>query len=104
MNRFSPNLGSVAPTYESSNGILHSDWTDSCGDPSTATSVGLDFNVFIDEISGPIYFSTVTFTTLGYGDLRPLGRLRVAAAVEAALGAIMMAMLTVVYARRFLRL
>lgn len=35
-----------------------------------------------------IYFSTVTFTTLGYGDLSPIGGLRIVALLEAFFGAL----------------
>jgi voltage-gated potassium channel Kch len=55
-------------------------------------------------IQTALYFSTVTFTTLGYGDYRPEGRLQAVAAVEVSLGAVLIALLTVVFARRFLRL
>jgi hypothetical protein len=34
----------------------------------------------------PIYFSTVTWTTLGYGDFSPLPELRMLAAIEAFCG------------------
>jgi len=48
-----------------------------------------------------IYFSTVTFTTLGYGDFRPLEGLgRILAGSEAFLGAIMMALFVYTFARR----
>ena len=39
---------------------------------------------FLDSI----YFSTVTFTTLGYGDLSPIGGLRIVALLEAFFGAL----------------
>jgi hypothetical protein len=55
------------------------------------------------KIQRALYFSTVSFTTLGYGDFRPAGRLQVVAAVEVSLGAVLIALLTVVFARRFLR-
>jgi hypothetical protein len=50
------------------------------------------------------YFSAVTFTTLGYGDCRPEGRLQYVAALEAVTGAIFLAMFTVIFARKLLRL
>ena len=50
-----------------------------------------------------LYFSVVTFTTLGYGDFHPEGVLQVFAALEALLGAVMIAFLTVVFARKFVR-
>lgn len=51
-----------------------------------------------------LYFSAVTFTTLGYGDFQPKGRLQLLCAAEAFLGAAMVAMATVVLARRYLRM
>ncbi len=50
-----------------------------------------------------LYFSVVTFTTLGYGDFRPPDELRVWAASEALFGASLMALFVVVMARRFAR-
>jgi len=48
-----------------------------------------------------IYFSTVTFTTLGYGDFRPLeGSGRIFAGTEAFIGAFMMALFVYTFARR----
>lgn len=48
-----------------------------------------------------LYFSTVTFTTLGYGDFRPLeGWSRLIAGVEAFTGAFMMALFVYTFARR----
>ena len=40
-----------------------------------------------------IYFSIVTFTTLGYGDLHPVGTARAIAAAEALLGYLCMGLL-----------
>lgn len=50
-----------------------------------------------------VYFSTVTFTTLGYGDYHPVGWVKLIAAAEAFLGAVTIALLTVIFARRFIR-
>ncbi|WP_197444362.1 potassium channel family protein [Maioricimonas rarisocia] len=50
-----------------------------------------------------MYFSVVTFTTLGYGDYHPTGALRIVAAFEALIGAIMIAIVTVSIARQYLR-
>ncbi len=49
------------------------------------------------------YFSMVTFTTLGYGDLRPCPDLRIWAASEAVAGAFLMALFVVAMARKFTR-
>jgi hypothetical protein len=47
-----------------------------------------------------LYFSVVTFATLGYGDIRPIGELaRVIAGVESLLGAFLAALLVFVLAR-----
>ena len=51
----------------------------------------------------PLYFSVITFTTIGYGDYAPRGWLRVVAAVEGFLGLFLMAVFTVSFARKFLR-
>jgi len=46
-----------------------------------------------------LYFSVVTFTTLGYGDLSPLGGLRIVSLLEAFFGAINMGFLVAGFAR-----
>lgn len=56
------------------------------------------------EVRDSFYYSVVTFTTLGYGDFSPQGRLRGVAACEALLGAVMIALMTVIFARKYLRL
>ena len=54
-------------------------------------------NYFIDCL----HFSTITFTTLGYGDFRPLeGWGRICAGTEAFIGALMMALFVYTFARR----
>ncbi|MFA6918041.1 MAG: pentapeptide repeat-containing protein [Candidatus Gracilibacteria bacterium] len=50
-----------------------------------------------------IYFSTVTFTTLGYGDYHVLGAMRFVAGAESFIGAALMALFTVVVARKIIR-
>lgn len=47
-----------------------------------------------------LYFSTVTFTTLGYGDFQPVGWARLLATVESFVGALLMALLVFVLGRR----
>ncbi|NJE04355.1 potassium channel family protein [Thermococcus sp. MV11] len=48
---------------------------------------------FVGDLLNSLYFSTVTFTTLGFGDLAPTGLMKAFAATEALLGAILMAAL-----------
>jgi len=67
---------------------------------------GISNVVGIEEITSNnffdcIYFSTITFTTLGYGDFRPLeGWGRILAGSEAFIGAFMMALFVYTFARR----
>jgi voltage-gated potassium channel Kch len=48
-----------------------------------------------------LYFSVVTFTTLGYGDIRPIGTTaRFLAGLESFVGALMVALVVFVLGRR----
>ncbi len=66
----------------------------------SSTGIGSSLSIsknFLDCV----YFSTVTFTTLGYGDFRPLeGWGRIFAGTEAFIGALMMALFVYTLARR----
>jgi hypothetical protein len=50
-----------------------------------------------------IYTSVITFTTLGYGDVHPIGYSRIVASVEAGFGIIMTALFIFVFTRKMLR-
>ena len=50
-----------------------------------------------------LYTSVITFTTLGYGDVHPIGFSRVIASVEAGFGIIMTALFIFVFTRKMLR-
>ena len=50
-----------------------------------------------------LYYSLVTFTTLGYGDMHPTGWLKALSAIEALTGAVFMALIVAVIARRWMR-
>jgi len=50
-----------------------------------------------------LYFSVVTFTTLGYGDVTPVGATRAIAAVEAFAGSFTMALYVVVFVKKMTR-
>lgn len=50
-----------------------------------------------------LYFSVVTFTTLGYGDYIPVGASRVASALEAFTGSFTIALFVVVFVRKLTR-
>ncbi len=51
-----------------------------------------------------VYFSVVTFTTLGYGDFVPIGLARLVSALEAFTGAFTIALFVVVFVRKMTRL
>ena len=64
-------------------------------------SEGVIQNTKIMKFSNSLYFSLITFTTLGYGDFRPLeGWGRILAGSEAFIGAFMMALFVYTFARR----
>ncbi|MFK0572849.1 pentapeptide repeat-containing protein [Endozoicomonas sp.] len=50
-----------------------------------------------------LYFSVVTFTTLGYGDLTPLGVSRIIAASEAFTGSFSLALFVVLFVKKMIR-
>jgi len=47
-----------------------------------------------------LYFSVVTFTTLGYGDFRPIGSCKILSSIEALLGIFFVALFIFAFARR----
>lgn len=55
----------------------------------------LDSNKQKVDIFGGLYFSVVTWTTLGYGDITPTGYAKLVASIEALFGYVMMALLVV---------
>jgi len=66
-----------------------------------SVSKGFLKNNTIRNFPDSLYFSTITFTTLGYGDFRPLeGWGRILAGLEAFIGAFMMALFVYTFARR----
>lgn len=76
--------------------------------PSTSSSAPVAFNTVSVSVPEPVaalavnaYFSAVTFTTLGYGDLQPAtGAAQTLAGVESYLGAVLIALLVYVFGRR----
>jgi hypothetical protein len=67
-------------------------------------SINLSGNSVLRNILQSIYFSTITFTTLGYGDIHPINDAgRVLAMSEAVLGAIFIALFIFVFGRKMMR-
>lgn len=64
-------------------------------------SIGLQENIM--SLFKGLYFSVVTFTTLGYGDLVPLGYSRLVAAIEAFAGSFTLALFVVVFVKKMTR-
>lgn len=62
-----------------------------------------DFQENLTIIGNALYFSVVTFTTLGYGDITPYGFSRIAVAFEAFSGSFTMALFVVVFVRQMTR-
>ncbi len=50
-----------------------------------------------------LYFSVITFTTIGYGDYAPLSWLRIPAGLEGLTGLVLMSVFTVSFARKLIR-
>jgi uncharacterized protein YjbI with pentapeptide repeats len=65
--------------------------------------LGAGFERNLEHYLSCAYFSVVTFTTLGYGDLTPHGISRAIAAVEAFIGSFTLALFVVVFVKKMTR-
>ncbi|MTI13688.1 ion channel [Sansalvadorimonas verongulae] len=61
------------------------------------------FEKNIDALLDSLYFSMVTFTTLGYGDITPMGPSRTLASLEAFIGNFCLALFVVVFVKKMTR-
>lgn len=68
---------------------------------SVDSSQGISENISLFFSS--LYFSVVTFTTLGYGDYNPIGVSRAIAAIEAFTGSFTIALFVVVFVKKMTR-
>jgi hypothetical protein len=66
---------------------------------SSSQSFSENFNFFLSSL----YYSVVTFTTLGYGDFTPVGISRAIAAIEAFTGSFTIALFVVVFVKKMTR-
>jgi hypothetical protein len=64
---------------------------------------GHEFMTNVSHFVSCLYFSVVTFTTLGYGDVTPVGLTRIIAAIEAFSGSFTMALFVVVFVKKMTR-
>lgn len=62
-----------------------------------------DLQANIAGFFNSLYFSVVTFTTLGYGDIAPVGASRFFAALEALMGSFTLALFVVVFVKKMTR-
>ena len=69
---------------------------------SQLTLIGPDGPIHHD-LPNSIYFSVVTFTSLGYGDIRPVGWAKFFAGTEALLGIFLISLFVFVFCRRMFR-
>ncbi len=65
--------------------------------------LGANGLVFENTFGDAVYFSLVTFTTLGYGDLHAIGNMRYLAGAESFMGVVLMSLFTVIVARKIIR-
>lgn len=77
------------------------------GISDSGTAIGYQANLSITgnikHFFSCVYFSVVTFTTLGYGDLTPSGSSRILAAFEAFAGSFTIALFVVVFVKKMTR-
>lgn len=60
-------------------------------------------NFGIEKIYNYLYFTLITYTTIGYGDITPSGIAKIIAATEGLIGIFMTAIFTVTFTRKLLR-
>jgi hypothetical protein len=79
----------------------------SLGVMSSGHLVALNFSHSLEknlyDFVSCLYFSVVTFTTLGYGDITPVGLSRIVAALEAFSGSFTLALFVVVFVKKMTR-
>ena len=68
-----------------------------------AVSIDASLSENISILLSCLYYSVVTFTTLGYGDFTPIGLSRALAAIEAFTGSFTIALFVVVFVKKMTR-
>jgi len=62
----------------------------------------LDINFLVSKFGNALYFTIITFTTVGYGDIMPLNWMKLVVSLESFLGVFFTASFVVTLSRRFL--
>lgn len=79
-------------------------WVGTITDPNKGQIISLELFGIIRGLGNSLYYSAITFTTLGYGDLHPTGLLmKTLSGIESAIGALFAALIIVVFARKWMR-
>jgi hypothetical protein len=71
------------------------------GPVQLAPHLGMEQNLLM--LGDCVYYSVITFTTTGYGDIIPLGTSRAVAAVETCIGSFLMALFIAVFGKKMTR-
>ncbi len=66
-------------------------------------STSQNWTTNVGHFLNSLYYSVVTFTTLGYGDITPVGGSRLVAAIEAFTGSFTLALFVVVFVKKMTR-
>lgn len=65
--------------------------------------ISVDGSTLKGDFGNALYFSVVTFTSLGYGDIRPVGIAKLFAGFEALLGIFLISLFVFVFCRKMVR-
>ena len=65
--------------------------------------INVDGTILRYDFGNALYFSVVTFTSLGYGDIRPTGIAKMFAGIEALLGIFLISLFVFVFCRKMVR-
>jgi len=68
---------------------------------SAIDTINFAVSLFCAKLINSIYFSLISFTTIGYGDILPIGMLRFVTGLEGLFGILLTASFMTVLARRY---
>jgi hypothetical protein len=67
------------------------------------TLIGPENTIIHNDFGNALYFGVVTFTSLGYGDIRPTGFVKGFARIEALMGIFLISLFVFVFCRKMVR-